>query len=165
MGIRVSIQVVKSVEPAGNVAPGTELLYTLNWSVTGDETAPNVTIVDAIPANTTFVACANSCSGTNPLTWSLGNQNPGASGSVSFSVTVNNPLNNGTQIVNSGSITDSSGLTRTSTVTNGITSAHDIQVVKSCLLYTSDAADERSSVDLGGRRIIKKKQTQRKHRM
>src|SRR5678816_4595982 len=26
-----------------------------------------------------------------------------------------------------------------------------------CLLYTSDAADERSRVDLGGRRIIKKK--------
>ena len=32
-----------------------------------------------------------------------------------------------------------------------------------CLLYTSDAADERSSVDLGGRRIIKKK-TQVKQR-
>ena len=32
---------------------------------------------------------------------------------------------------------------------------------KACLLYTSDAADERYSVDLGGRRIIKKKkQTQ-----
>ena len=29
--------------------------------------------------------------------------------------------------------------------------------VAACLLYTSDAADERSSVDLGGRRIIKKK--------
>ena len=29
--------------------------------------------------------------------------------------------------------------------------------VQFCLLYTSDAADERSSVDLGGRRIIKKK--------
>ena len=26
-----------------------------------------------------------------------------------------------------------------------------------CLLYTSDAADERSSVDLGGSRLIKKK--------
>ena len=26
-----------------------------------------------------------------------------------------------------------------------------------CLLYTSDAADERSSVDLGGRRLINKK--------
>ena len=30
-------------------------------------------------------------------------------------------------------------------------------VADPCLLYTSDAADERSSVDLGGRRIIKKK--------
>ena len=28
-----------------------------------------------------------------------------------------------------------------------------------CLLYTSDAADEEDSVDLGGRRIIKKKLT------
>ena len=37
-----------------------------------------------------------------------------------------------------------------------------VQYVKKlmiCLLYTSDAADERSSVDLGGRRIIKKKTT------
>ena len=33
--------------------------------------------------------------------------------------------------------------------------------LRSCLLYTSDAADERSSVDLGGRRIIKKKKSTR----
>ena len=32
----------------------------------------------------------------------------------------------------------------------------DGALLYSCLLYTSDAADERSSVDLGGRRIIKK---------
>ena len=32
-----------------------------------------------------------------------------------------------------------------------------------CLLYTSDAADERSSVDLGGRRIIKKKKKNELH--
>ena len=31
-----------------------------------------------------------------------------------------------------------------------------------CLLYTSDAADERSSVDLGGRRILKKKTEEKK---
>src|SRR5664279_3049230 len=31
------------------------------------------------------------------------------------------------------------------------------EVVSDCLLYTSDAADEEDSVDLGGRRIIKKK--------
>ena len=33
----------------------------------------------------------------------------------------------------------------------------DLDQTDRCLLYTSDAADERSSVDLGGRRIIKKK--------
>ena len=33
-----------------------------------------------------------------------------------------------------------------------------------CLLYTSDAADERSSVDLGGRRIIKKKKNKKKNK-
>src|SRR5664280_2519538 len=38
-------------------------------------------------------------------------------------------------------------------------SAHDNSPSQSrnCLLYTSDAADEEDSVDLGGRRIIKKK--------
>src|SRR5678815_5880937 len=30
-----------------------------------------------------------------------------------------------------------------------------VSLSSTCLLYTSDAADERSSVDLGGRRIIK----------
>ncbi|GAB5796907.1 hypothetical protein JMUB7518_28030 [Staphylococcus aureus] len=32
-----------------------------------------------------------------------------------------------------------------------------------CLLYTSDAADELDGVDLGGRRIIKKKKPQALH--
>ena len=44
----------------------------------------------------------------------------------------------------------------------GIALLHDEAVLltgEPCLLYTSDAADERSSVDLGGRRIIKKKKT------
>ena len=38
-----------------------------------------------------------------------------------------------------------------------LTTVGIVYVLVSCLLYTSDAADERSSVDLGGRRIIKKK--------
>ena len=40
----------------------------------------------------------------------------------------------------------------------------EIALAKGCLLYTSDAADERSSVDLGGRRIIKKKKNQELYR-
>eukprot|EP00658_Telonema_sp_P-2_P039315 TRINITY_DN2812_c0_g1_i6.p1 TRINITY_DN2812_c0_g1~~TRINITY_DN2812_c0_g1_i6.p1 ORF type:complete len:100 (+),score=6.71 TRINITY_DN2812_c0_g1_i6:221-520(+) len=39
-----------------------------------------------------------------------------------------------------------------------ITTPHTlIAHICTCLLYTSDAADEEDSVDLGGRRIIKKK--------
>src|SRR5678815_5635386 len=38
----------------------------------------------------------------------------------------------------------------------------DERLPRDCLLYTSDAADERSSVDLGGRRIIKKKKKKKK---
>ena len=34
--------------------------------------------------------------------------------------------------------------------------AHQVGHPQTCLLYPSDAADERSSVDLGGRRILKK---------
>eukprot|EP00658_Telonema_sp_P-2_P028940 TRINITY_DN2207_c0_g2_i3.p1 TRINITY_DN2207_c0_g2~~TRINITY_DN2207_c0_g2_i3.p1 ORF type:complete len:251 (+),score=75.24 TRINITY_DN2207_c0_g2_i3:95-847(+) len=37
-----------------------------------------------------------------------------------------------------------------------------INGVYTCLLYTSDAADEEDSVDLGGRRIIKKKKKEKK---
>src|SRR5678816_2668432 len=40
---------------------------------------------------------------------------------------------------------------------SGCAVAAEVPTLSGCLLYTSDAADERSSVDLGGRRIIKKK--------
>ncbi|GAB5795252.1 hypothetical protein JMUB7518_27960 [Staphylococcus aureus] len=35
--------------------------------------------------------------------------------------------------------------------------AQGYAITEACLLYTSDAADELDGVDLGGRRIIKKK--------
>ena len=47
---------------------------------------------------------------------------------------------------------------------NNIPGAVPLLLCKTCLLYTSDAADERSSVDLGGRRIIKKKIKLKLHR-
>ena len=43
--------------------------------------------------------------------------------------------------------------------THQFQSGQTAALYSNCLLYTSDAADERSSVDLGGRRIIKKKIT------
>ena len=38
-----------------------------------------------------------------------------------------------------------------------VTANNTNNMYRACLLYTSDAADEEDSVDLGGRRIIKKK--------
>ena len=35
--------------------------------------------------------------------------------------------------------------------------SHELTQASVCLLYTSDAADDMQCVDLGGRRIIKKK--------
>ena len=55
-------------------------------------------------------------------------------------------------------VTDAGGLSVRGTVTVTVTQVGTaMEVSPTCLLYTSDAADERSSVDLGGRRIIKKK--------
>ena len=39
---------------------------------------------------------------------------------------------------------------------------HELKMSSSCLLYTSDAADDSLRVDLGGRRIIKKKKRNKK---
>src|SRR5678815_2596117 len=43
-------------------------------------------------------------------------------------------------------------LAQSATVTGVVTSEAGQPMERACLLYTSDAADERSSVDLGGRR-------------
>ena len=59
------------------------------------------------------------------------------------------------------SMTEPSGLTRPRRLAPkkawGPGGVLGISRKRACLLYTSDAADERSSVDLGGRRIINKK--------
>eukprot|EP00658_Telonema_sp_P-2_P016728 TRINITY_DN16484_c0_g1_i2.p2 TRINITY_DN16484_c0_g1~~TRINITY_DN16484_c0_g1_i2.p2 ORF type:complete len:142 (-),score=18.09 TRINITY_DN16484_c0_g1_i2:101-526(-) len=56
---------------------------------------------------------------------------------------------------------DPTALIVAATVTVGC-SAGPVLCVDTCLLYTSDAADEEDSVDLGGRRIIKKKKKEKK---
>ena len=61
---------------------------------------------------------------------------------------------NGTKVYHSTDL----GVTWTYGATTGTVNTY------ACLLYTSDAADERSSVDLGGRRIIKKKKKKKKLR-
>ena len=48
---------------------------------------------------------------------------------------------------------------KTLTHSFAVTTIHSLHWVLACLLYTSDAADDLLCVDLGGRRIIKKKKS------
>ena len=49
-------------------------------------------------------------------------------------------------------------------ISNGVP-YHDTMITMVCLLYTSDAADEEDSVDLGGRRIITKKNKKKEEKI
>ena len=61
------------------------------------------------------------------------------------------------QLLNSLEEATASGVFTQKTLASISTVSVESDARSACLLYTSDAADERSSVDLGGRRIIKKK--------
>jgi LPXTG-site transpeptidase (sortase) family protein len=89
--------------------------YTLSYSNAGNSLATSVTITETVPADTTFNAsnstpgwsCAPDNSAGSTCTFNLGTLNPGDNGSVTFAVTVDNPLPAGvTQITNTASIGD-----------------------------------------------------------
>lgn len=81
------------------VGVGDTLTYTIDWvnnavdSTTGKATAATVKVEDALPDGVTLVTNSISNSGaydsaTNTITWDLGTKAAGATGSVSFQVTV-----------------------------------------------------------------------------
>ncbi len=99
VGPLVSFAISKNA-PA-TVPTGANLTYTLNYQNSGVQNATNVVISDPVPAGTTFVSASNSgtLQGGN-VVWNIGTVNAGASGSVSFTVTVNTAA--GGTVVNSG---------------------------------------------------------------
>ncbi len=100
------LTLTKTASPSP-VAKGAELTYTLTWGVEGNEPAPNVVLQDIIPFGTTFVSASDGGVFSAPfVTWNLGNQNPPASGVVTFVVRVHPTLPNGIDIVNSAVLSD-----------------------------------------------------------
>ncbi|MBK9312974.1 MAG: DUF11 domain-containing protein [Acidobacteria bacterium] len=100
----------KAVSPTGTVSPGATLTYTITIANSGNAPATNMTLVDSIPANTTYVAGTTTLNGaavadtagpSMPYTSAIevhspgepgGTINAGESAVVSFQVTVNNPF-------------------------------------------------------------------------
>lgn len=144
-----TIGITKSAS-AAKVNPGSNVTFSMNWSIGANSQATNVVIVDSIPANTTFVSADNAGvydATTNKVTWTLGTKNPGDHGTVSMIVKVANPLANGTIITNTATIdateidppvSASASVTVTSGSILGITKLVDKQQVNpgSKLVYT-----------------------------
>ena len=78
------------------VGVGDELTYTIDWvnSAVGEDGAPakaEITVTDEVPAGTEFVGASEGGEHKDgTVTWSLGEQDPGASGTVTLTVKVAN---------------------------------------------------------------------------
>ena len=133
---RHAITLTKSVD-AVSATPGELLTYTLAYTITGDGIAPDVTLSDTVPANTTFWSAAPTTpdappqGGTGPVIWHLGSIEPPMTGTTTLVVRVDGALVSGTQIVNVGLITDTQDITDTDTVTTPVGSSHALSVSKS----------------------------------
>ena len=101
-------------QPSGVVEAGAQMIYTIGYSVSGRETAPNVRIYDTLPLQLDFVSASNGGTydpATRLVTWSLGNLNAGTSGTVTLTVHVKKPLINNSYIFNTVTIIDDAKVT------------------------------------------------------
>jgi len=130
--------ITKTAEPSP-VEAGALLTYTIEWQVAGNEPALDVTISDTTPTSTTFWAASPPTTttpvvgGTGPVVWSLGDQNPPASGVVTMVVLVDSPLLTGTVLYNAAFISDTQGITDTDDITTPVTSWHNLIITKTAI--------------------------------
>jgi uncharacterized repeat protein (TIGR01451 family) len=134
---------------ATTVLPGGAIVYTLNYSNTGNQTASGVVITERLPAGTTFNAGASTTgwTQTSPGVFELtvGTLGGGGSDSAMFAVSVINPAAAGLDtIVNSASIADdgTNGVDPTpannaATDTNALNAAPDLAVTKTATPYAA----------------------------
>lgn len=114
------------------VEAGDLLVYSITYSVSGREPAPNVVLKDTLPAHTTFVAATNGGSESGGVvTWMLGTLNPGDTNTVQVTVRVDTPLVNGTYLRNGIAITDDDGVTVTDVEDTRVHSAYAFTLSKS----------------------------------
>ncbi len=113
------------------VDAGSNLTYTINWTVGGNAFSDNVTVVDTLPTNVTFVSASDGGTfAAGKVTWNLGNVTPVKTGTVTLVVKVNSPQLNGTAINNSATISNQAGDTATATAKNTVRSDHELTITK-----------------------------------
>jgi|GEM_PF-1385606 len=111
-----TMTLTKSNSPTGNVNEGQTITYTLSYKNVSSSYNDGVVIYDTIPTGTGYVSQSQSSTPYMPETfvtgnlvgWNIGYLKPGASGTLSFAVTVS-PLANGScaeTVVNQAALTD-----------------------------------------------------------
>ncbi|NJM41478.1 MAG: DUF11 domain-containing protein, partial [Anaerolineae bacterium] len=135
-----ALSLTKSVSPSV-AAPGSLVTYTLAYTISGDEPAFGVTVSDTLPAGVVFVSASLTPTIQNGggLFWLLGDvalscDAPSrcvATDTISLVARLPlAPLTNGTVFANNAIITDSSGLSATSSATVTIASGHAFSISK-----------------------------------
>ncbi len=83
------LQLTISKTAPASIVEGAEMTYDLFYENTGGQLASGVTIMDTLPVGTSFVSATNggTLAGAN-VTWQIGTVAVGASGTVSFTVTI-----------------------------------------------------------------------------
>jgi uncharacterized repeat protein (TIGR01451 family) len=95
-----------SAAPSATFAGG-QVAYTISYESIGSGPATVTTVVDALPANTTFVSASTGGvydATTGSVTWPLGSVQPGVSGTVTVTVHVASPLAQGTVLTNKATL-------------------------------------------------------------
>ncbi|MEP4485577.1 MAG: hypothetical protein ABJ013_08115 [Halioglobus sp.] len=91
------------------VEAGEQITYTLTAGNTGNDNATMVVLEDAVPANTTFVSAPGGTLNGDTVTWSADTLAVGESGSVTLTVQANTPLEDGTTITNTATLSAANG--------------------------------------------------------
>ncbi|MBE7556417.1 MAG: DUF11 domain-containing protein [Anaerolineales bacterium] len=139
-----TLEIDKSVQPKP-VLPGGLLTYTLVYTASGNEPAPNTVINDAVPLSTTFVSASGGLTrttpppgGTGPIIWSLGDLLTATSGItlqtgvVTFVVQVDPTVTVGV-ITNTARISDDTGVTDSDDDVTTVTSEPILSLQKSAV--------------------------------
>lgn len=135
-----ALPISKVVDPAGLVAPGDLLTYTITTTNTGIVTATGVVVTDAVPAGTVFVTASQPFAGPPPVQWSIGNLGVGQSRVFTMVVQATSIIS-GTPLVNTARVSSNEGVSNTATVTNNIGLA-DVAVEKDVDPVTPIAAGD-----------------------
>ena len=121
-----ALSITKVATPTPAIA-GSQITYTIFYSITGDEPSLTPTIRDTLPPSTTFASCTGGCVvNTSVVSWSLGGAVvPTTTGMFTLVLNVASNVLSGTALANTVTFTDAQGVTSIATITMPVFASAD----------------------------------------